>query len=127
MITIKEAAIKTITNDKVLAKRIATFCTDNQITGFINGIPVDFTINVDKFVKSVDQPNIEIHKSFIADNGLCIAIDYEYDKIMFKNQNGNISGWEHDDYTEQTSKRQKNHLLIDLIDCEKFGIEVFFA
>lgn len=127
MITIKEAAIRTITNNEVLAKRIAKFCDDNQITAFINGIPVDLKIQVDKLVKTLNQPNINILKSFITDNGLSVVVDYEYDKVMFKNQNGDISGWEHDDYTERISKRSKTHIIIDLIDCEKYGIKVFFA
>lgn len=127
MITIKEAAIRTITNDEVLAKRIAKFCTDNQLVAFINGIPVDLKIQVDKLVEVLNQPNINILKAFISDDGLCVIVDYEYDRVMFKNQNGQISGYQHDDYTKETSERRKTHIIIDLIDCEKYGIEVFFA
>lgn len=127
MITIKEAAIKTITNDEVLAKRIAKFCTDNQLVAFINGIPVDLKIQVDKLIEVLNQPNINILKSFITNDGLSVVVDYEYDKIMFKNQDGKISRYQDNDYTKETSVRSRTHIIIDLINCEKYGIEVFFA
>ena len=125
MITLKQFAVRSLVQDTVIADRIATFCDDNQLLGFING-PITYVEDYpDVFAERMGKLNahVNIKKIELLETRLGVVVTYEYDSTRWYNKDESDWQWrESEKYCIKKINRDTSKATVMLEDMEEHGL-----